>query len=65
MEPPVLNIPGELTFVLQAGIVKESVTLNISDISLEKLKEIACNFLDKRVSIFCMSAFQIYVLVNI
>lgn len=56
MEPPVLNIPGELTFVLQAGIVKESVSLNISDISLEKLKEIACNFLDKRVSSFCKSA---------
>lgn len=49
MEPPTLNIPGEVTFVLQAGILKESVTVNVNDFSFEKLKEITCSFLDKKV----------------
>ncbi|GFQ96825.1 hypothetical protein TNCT_663981 [Trichonephila clavata] len=50
MEPPVLNIPNELTFILQAGLSRESVTVNVSEFSIEKLKELACNFLDKKFS---------------
>lgn len=52
MEPPVLNIPGELTFTFQAGILKELISVNIGDFTFEKLKELACNFLDKKVD-FC------------
>ncbi|GFT39705.1 hypothetical protein NPIL_56091 [Nephila pilipes] len=48
MEPPVLNIPNDLTFILQAGLLRETVTINISEFSIEKLKELACNFLDKK-----------------
>ncbi|GBM48790.1 Serine/threonine-protein kinase D3 [Araneus ventricosus] len=48
MEPPVLNIPSELTFVLQAGLARETLTVNTADFSIEKLKELACNFLDRK-----------------
>ncbi|XP_054723048.1 serine/threonine-protein kinase D1-like [Uloborus diversus] len=48
MEPPILNIPGELSFVLQAGILRDTVTVNVNDFTLDKLKELACNFVDKR-----------------
>ncbi|GIY18404.1 hypothetical protein CEXT_310971 [Caerostris extrusa] len=48
MEPPVLNIPSDLTFVLQAGLLRETLSVNINEFSLEKLKELACNFLDKK-----------------
>ncbi|KAF8793614.1 Serine/threonine-protein kinase D3 like protein [Argiope bruennichi] len=48
MEPPVLNIPSDLTFVLQAGLARETIVVNTADFSIEKLKELACNFLDQK-----------------
>ncbi|XP_035217442.1 serine/threonine-protein kinase D3-like isoform X2 [Stegodyphus dumicola] len=48
MEPPILNVPGELTFIMQAGILRETVTVNSGDFSIQKLKDLACNFLDKK-----------------
>lgn len=48
MEPPVLNISGETTFALQAGVLKEAITVNIGDFSFDKLKELACSLVDKK-----------------
>lgn len=52
MEPPILNVPSDLTFILQAGLLKDTVTISITDFTIEKLKELACNFLDRKVSLY-------------
>lgn len=52
MEPPILNVPSDLTFILQAGLLKDTVTISINDFTIEKLKELACNFLDRKVSFY-------------
>ncbi|KAG8180693.1 hypothetical protein JTE90_006251 [Oedothorax gibbosus] len=48
MEPPILNVPSDITFILQAGLLKDTLTISANEFTIEKLKELACNFLDKK-----------------
>ena len=43
---------GILTFSMQIGLVRESVTVEGGELTLSTLKEIACAFVDRKVSIF-------------
>jgi len=47
---PVLNVPGEVSFSFQSGLIKDSVSIETSDLNLKSLKDLACNFVDKKVS---------------
>ncbi|XP_022252201.1 serine/threonine-protein kinase D1-like isoform X2 [Limulus polyphemus] len=48
METPVLKVPGDITLFLQAGLVKDIVTVDISELNLKTLKDVACNFIDRK-----------------
>ncbi|RWS02096.1 serine/threonine-protein kinase D1-like protein, partial [Dinothrombium tinctorium] len=48
MEPPVVNIPGEITFLMQSGLVKDTVTVDTGDLNLKSIKDLACNFIDRK-----------------
>ena len=41
---------GVLTFSMQIGLVRESVTVEGGELTLSTLKEIACAFVDRKVS---------------
>ena len=41
-----------MTFAMQIGLVRESVTVEGGNLTMETLKEIACAFVDRRVSTF-------------
>lgn len=41
----------EITFILQLGLFRDSVTLNASCFTLKTLKEAACDFVNLKVSI--------------
>ena len=43
---------GILTFSMQIGLVRESVTVEGGELTLATLKEIACAFVDRKVSLF-------------
>lgn len=49
MEPPTLNLPDEVTFMMQAGLARDSITVDVCDLNLKSLKDLACNFVDKKV----------------
>ncbi|RWS30043.1 serine/threonine-protein kinase D1-like protein [Leptotrombidium deliense] len=51
MEPPVVNIPGEITFQMQSGLVKDTVTVEIVDLNLKIIKDKACKFIDRKLEI--------------
>jgi len=40
----------EVTFILQLGLIRDSVTLNASSFTLKTLKEAACDFVNIKVS---------------
>ncbi|UYV75301.1 PRKD1 [Cordylochernes scorpioides] len=48
MELPVLNIPGEVNFSMQAGLVRDVVIVDVGQLNLKSLKDLACNFIDKK-----------------
>ncbi|XP_076313732.1 serine/threonine-protein kinase D3-like isoform X2 [Tachypleus tridentatus] len=48
METPVLNLPDQITFTFQSGLVRESVTTDFSQLNLKTLKNLACNFIDRK-----------------
>lgn len=48
MELPVLNVPAEVTFLMQAGVVRDTVTVETSEMNLKSLKDMACNFVHKK-----------------
>lgn len=51
MSIPLLNVnPGEVSFFLQSGLLKDSVTMEASELNLKSLKDLACNFVDRKVS---------------
>ena len=51
MSIPQLNVnPGEVSFFLQSGLLKDSVTIEASELNLKSLKDLACNFVDRKVS---------------
>lgn len=49
MDPPILNVPSDICIFMQAGLVRDSVKLDTSDLTLRTLKEYACNFIDRKV----------------
>lgn len=49
MELPVLNVGGEVTFLMQAGVVRDTVTIDAGEMNLKSLKDTACNFVHKRL----------------
>lgn len=49
MDPPILNVPSEICINMQAGLVRDSVKVDTSDLTLRTLKEYACNFIDRKV----------------
>ncbi|UXI17410.1 irregular chiasm C-roughest protein [Sarcoptes scabiei] len=42
---------GEITIQMQAGLAKDTVLLNLAELTLRTLKDYACNFIDKKNSI--------------
>lgn len=61
MLPPVVPSPGSIplvsvnntssiSFLLQSGLAKDTVTIETSDLNLKSLKDLACNFVDRKVS---------------
>lgn len=40
----------DVTFILQLGLIRDSVTLNASSFTLKTLKEAACDFVNIKVS---------------
>lgn len=57
MELPVLNIPGyvpgEIHFLMQCGLIRDKVNIDIVDLNLKTLKDTAVNFIDRKVSTYC------------
>lgn len=41
----------DIAFILQLGLIRDSVTLNASCFTLKTLKEAACDFVNEKVSI--------------
>lgn len=41
----------DITFILQLGLIRDTVTINSSHITLKTLKEAACDFVNIKVSI--------------
>ena len=39
-----------VSFFLQAGLAKDGVRMETSDLNLKSLKDLACNFVDRKVS---------------
>lgn len=65
MEPPILNLPDEVTFTMQVGLARDSITVDVGDLNLKSLKDLACNFVDKKVHILFLSLnFFFYVSYN-
>ena len=50
MELPVLNVPGEINFLMQCGLIRDKVNIDIVDLNLKTLKDTAVNFIDRKVS---------------
>jgi protein kinase D len=48
MELPVYNLPEKISIFMQLGLVRDIVKVETSELSLEKLTEIACDFTDKK-----------------
>lgn len=47
----------DVTFILQLGLIRDSVTLNASCFTLKTLKEAACDFVNTKVSIDLLGVF--------
>ena len=47
---PLLNVPGEVSFSFQSGLIKDNVSIDTCELNLKSLKDLACNFVDKKVS---------------
>ena len=41
---------GQVTFMFQVGLVRDFVTTDASQLTLKTLKDLACNFINQRVS---------------
>lgn len=39
-----------ISFFLQSGLLKDGVEIETSDLNLKSLKDLACNFVDRKVS---------------
>lgn len=45
-----VNNGSSISFFLQSGLQKDAVTIETSDLNLKSLKDLACNFVDRKVS---------------
>ena len=53
---------GQVTFMFQVGLVRDFITADASQLTLKTLKDLACNFINQRVSFFSFSLFMSKVL---
>jgi hypothetical protein len=44
-----VNNTTAVSFFLQSGLAKDSVRMETSDLNLKTLKDVACNFVDRKV----------------
>lgn len=42
---------SQVTFMFQVGLVRDFVTTDASQLTLKTLKDLACNFINQRVSV--------------
>ena len=44
------NVPVsfQINFLMQSGIVRDSVSIETAELNLKSLKDLACNFLDRK-----------------
>ena len=42
----------QVTFMFQVGLVRDFITADASQLTLKTLKDLACNFINQRVSTF-------------
>lgn len=47
--PPVLKVSEDVTFQMQSGLIRDTVTVDVNELNLNSLKSLACNFIDKKV----------------
>ena len=52
LELPTLNVPGEINFQMQCGLIRDKVSIDIVDLNLKTLKDKAVDFITLRVSAF-------------
>jgi hypothetical protein len=43
---------GQVTFMFQVGLVRDFISTDASQLTLKTLKDLACNFINQRVSVF-------------
>ena len=43
----------QVTFMFQVGLVRDQVSMDASQMTLKTLKDLACNFINQRVSVLC------------
>lgn len=43
----------QVTFMFQVGLVRDQVSTDASQMTLKTLKDLACNFINQRVSVLC------------
>lgn len=60
MELPVLNVPGEINFLMQCGLIRDKVSVDIVDLNLKTLKDTAVNFIDRKVSILSFFCYLVH-----
>lgn len=48
MEPPKLNVPAEVCFLMQSGVARDNVSIDSCELNLKSLKDLACNFVDRK-----------------
>jgi len=44
-----LNISEDVTFQMQSGLIRDTITVDVSELNLNSLKNLACNFIDTKV----------------
>lgn len=53
---PLLHVnPAEVSFYLQSGLVKDSVSIETNELNLKSLKDLAINFVDRKVSLLLLT----------
>ena len=55
MKKDKMEVPtGDVTFSFQLGLVRDSVTMDASLLTLKTLKDVACEFIIRKVSVFTL-----------
>lgn len=45
-----ISTSSEVTFLFQLGLVRDSVTVDVASLTLKTLKDLACDFITRKVS---------------